>query len=191
MLRPVAYYYKVEAQGGPLLSTDPAVPAGSTVIYDVHAIGNPILWWLSTLAIVLIFVVLVQQLLHWLSPPQPEEPLYIEGQPSTAHRLPLNATELWLALFLGINYAANLLPWVKVTRCTFLYHYMGASVFASMAIAWLVDRWLHSRKSSLRMLGVLAIVAIVLAFIFWLPIYLGLPLSTQGFQMRMWLPSWV
>ena len=191
MLRPVAYYYKVEAQGGPLLSTDPAVPAGSTVIYDVHAIGNPILWWLSTLAIVLVFVVLVQQLLHWLSPPQLEDPSYIEGQPSTHRRLPLSSTELWLALFLGINYAANLLPWVKVTRCTFLYHYMGASVFASMAIAWLVDRWLHSRKPNLRTIGVLAIVAIVLAFIFWLPIYLGLPLSTEGFQMRMWLPSWV
>ncbi|MBW4471812.1 MAG: phospholipid carrier-dependent glycosyltransferase [Stenomitos rutilans HA7619-LM2] len=186
MLRPVAYYYKVEAQGGPLLSTDPAVRPGSMVIYDVHAIGNPFLWWLSTLAIVLVFVVLVQQLLNWRT-----TPLSTEGVATSDRRLTLSTTEIWLALFIGVNYAANLLPWVKVTRCTFLYHYMGASVFATMAIAWLVDRWLHSKQTNLRMLGIVAIVLIVLAFIFWLPIYLGLPLSTLGFKLRMWLPSWV
>lgn len=189
MLRPVAYYYKVEAQGGPLLSGDPAVRSGSTVIYDVHAIGNPVLWWLSTLAIVLVFIVLVQQIMQWLTLQTDIEG--IEGQPSNDRRPILNAAELWLALFLGINYAANLLPWVKVTRCTFLYHYMGASVFATMAIAWLVDRWLHSSKPNLRTFGIVTIVLIVLAFIFWLPIYLGLPLSSWEFQGRMWLRSWV
>jgi len=183
MLRPVAYYYKVEAQGGPLLSTDPAVRPGNTVIYDVHAIGNPLLWWLSTLAIVLVFLVLTQQLVRWLTVQT------AEGQDD--RRPVLNATELWLALFLGVNYAANLLPWVKVTRCTFLYHYMGASVFATMASAWLVDRWLHSKQPNLRTIGIIAIVLIVLAFIFWLPIYLGLPLSPLEFRLRMLLPSWV
>jgi len=34
-----------------------------------------------------------------------------------------------IALYLVLNWFANLLPWVRVTRCTFLYHYMGASVF--------------------------------------------------------------
>ena len=186
MWRPVAYYYKVEAQGGPLFSTDPAVKAGSEVIYDVHAIGNPLLWWLSTLAIALVFIVLTQQVITWLT-----MRTAADGYPDDDRRPFLNTTEVWLALFLCVNYAANLLPWVRVTRCTFLYHYMGASVFASMAIAWLVDRWLHSRQPNLRTMGIVAIVLIVLAFIFWLPIYLGLPLSSLAFRLRMALPSWV
>lgn len=186
MLRPVAYYYKVEAQGGPLLSTDPAVKAGSTVIYDVHAIGNPFLWWFSTLAIVLVFIVLAQQLFNWRTAQTAGE-----GVANHDRQPVLNSTEIWLALFIGVNYAANLLPWVRVTRCTFLYHYMGASVFATMAIAWLIDRWLHSKQPNLRTIGIIAIILIVLAFIFWLPIYLGLPLSTLGFKLRMWLPTWV
>ena len=185
MWRPVAYYYKVDAQGGPLFSADPSVRPGNTVIYDVHAIGNPLLWWLSTLAIVLVFIVLTQQVVIWLTVSS------AAGHTYPGRRPLLNATEIWLALFLCVNYAANLLPWVRVTRCTFLYHYMGASVFASMAIAWLVDRWLHSKQPHLRTIGIAAIVLIVLAFIFWLPIYLGLPLSSFAFRLRMWLPSWV
>jgi dolichyl-phosphate-mannose-protein mannosyltransferase len=191
MWRPVAYYYKVEAQGGPLFSSDPSVRPGSTVIYDVHAIGNPLLWWLSTLAIVLVFVVLTQQVVTWLTARSSAQESSSEGLPSSDRRPLLNPTEVWLALFLCVNYAANLLPWVRVTRCTFLYHYMGASVFASMAIAWLVDRWLHSKQANLRTMGIVAVVLIVLAFIFWLPLYLGLPLSSLEFRLRMWLPSWV
>ena len=186
MWRPVAYYYKVEAHGGPLFSSDPTVRPGSTVIYDVHAIGNPLLWWLSTLAIVLILVVLAQQLMRWLS-----LRTAVEGHADNDRPPALNVAEIWLALFLIVNYAANLLPWVRVTRCTFLYHYMGSSVFASMAIAWLVDRWLHSKQANLRTMGIVAVVLIVLAFLFWLPIYLGLPLSSLEFRLRMWLPSWV
>ncbi len=186
MLRPVAYYYKVEAQGGPLISGNPAVRPGTTVIYDVHAIGNPILWWLSTLAIATVLVLLLLQVVNWLRVRIAGEAMLYHDRTSA-----LNTSETWLALFFVVNYAANLLPWLDVTRCTFIYHYMGASVFAAMALAWLVDRWLDSRQQRLRTVGIAVIVLIVLAFIFWLPIYLGLPLSSLGFRLRMWLPSWV
>jgi dolichyl-phosphate-mannose--protein O-mannosyl transferase len=39
--------------------------------------------------------------------------------------------------------------------------------------------------------SVKTIFLILLAFIFWLPVFLGLPLSPQEFQSRMWLPSWI
>jgi dolichyl-phosphate-mannose--protein O-mannosyl transferase len=29
------------------------------------------------------------------------------------------------------------------------------------------------------------------AFIFWIPIYLGLPLSPDDYRMRMWFNSWI
>jgi dolichyl-phosphate-mannose--protein O-mannosyl transferase len=104
--------------------------------------------------------------------------------------LALSPTELWLGVFLVVNYAAQLMPWVPVTRCVFLYHYMGASVFATMAIAWLVDRWVGSSQAHLRTMGIGIILLIGLGFLFWMPIYLGLPLSPVGFEMRMWLSSW-
>jgi dolichyl-phosphate-mannose--protein O-mannosyl transferase len=183
MLRPVAYFYQVGDRNAPIPTAKAVLPlTDNRVIYDVHSIGNPVLWWLSTAAIVLLLGILLQQIVLWLQSRE-NSSLLQDSDP--------NPTELWLMLFLAINYLANLLPWVRVTRCTFLYHYMGASVFATMAIAWLVDRWLSSSSSSLRVTGLSTVMLIVLAFVFWLPIYLGLPLSEVEFGMRMWFRSWI
>jgi dolichyl-phosphate-mannose-protein mannosyltransferase len=197
MLRPVAYFYQITNPGDPLPTGKTPFPtAGDQVIYDVHSMGNPALWWLSTLAIALIFVVLIQRWCQWLAtrdraPVQlPDVPLnmnIVAGLNATG----LNATELWLGLFIVINYGANLLPWVRVTRCVFLYHYMASSMFALLGLAWLCDRWLSSRQSRLRHLGIVSVVLVTLGFLFWLPLYLGLPLSPLDFQMRMWLRSWI
>lgn len=203
MQRPVAYFYQITERGAPLpAGTSTLGSAPNRLIYDVHAMGNPVLWWLSTAAMILVLALLVQQACRWIfaqknqGSPAPPDSLTSSAWTSawTSEVLPsdwsVTPNDLWLALFLAINYGANLLPWVRVTRCIFLYHYMGASIFATMAIAWLVDRWLSS-PSQLREIGIASVVAIVLAFLFWLPIYLGLPLSPEEFQLRMWFPSWV
>jgi dolichyl-phosphate-mannose-protein mannosyltransferase len=96
-----------------------------------------------------------------------------------------------IGLFLIINYGANFLPWVEVTRCTFIYHYMSAVVFTFIAIAWFVDQCLLSYYRTLRFLGVTITFIIMAAFIFWIPIYLGLPLSPDDYRMRMWFNSWI
>jgi dolichyl-phosphate-mannose--protein O-mannosyl transferase len=40
-------------------------------------------------------------------------------------------------------------------------------------------------------MGVTALFLILLGFVFWMPIFLGLPLSPEAWQSRMWLPSWI
>ncbi|TAE94052.1 MAG: phospholipid carrier-dependent glycosyltransferase [Oscillatoriales cyanobacterium] len=189
MLRPIVYFYKTissNAQVDPVL---PPLPSGvNPVIFDVHAMGNPFLWWLSTLSLLLVIGVLVHRVLVWMETRRVASVEAIEQQrpilfPPT--------TEMWLALYLIVNWAANLLPWVKVTRCVFLYHYMGCSVFAALALAWWTDRWLHSPQTRLRGMGVTIIFLVLGAFIFWMPLYLGLPLSQMEWKIRMWLPSWV
>lgn len=188
MIRPVAYFYQVTNPGDPLPTGKSALTATpGRLIYDVHAIGNPFLWWLSTVAMAVVAIALMVYAISWLKARKASPPLMF--QPPQAV-LALNPTELWLGVFLVVNYAAHLMPWVPVTRCIFLYHYMGAAIFAIMAIAWLVDRWISSRQFHLRMMGIGTILLITLAFLFWIPIYLGLPLSPSGFELRMWLPSW-
>ncbi|NDJ17112.1 dolichyl-phosphate-mannose--protein mannosyltransferase [Myxacorys almedinensis] len=180
MLRPVAYFYQVTKVGDPLPTTGSTLTlAPGRVVYDVHAMGNPVLWWLSSGAIALLVWVLIE---NWKALPS----LATAYAPRT--RL-LPAKELWIGVFLFVNYMANLLPWMPVSRCVFLYHYMGASVFATMALAWFVDRWLSIYH--LRFAAMWIVVLVVAAFIFWMPVYLGLPLSEQGYQMRMWLRSWI
>ncbi|MES1025686.1 phospholipid carrier-dependent glycosyltransferase [Gloeocapsa sp. BRSZ] len=181
MIRPVAYFYYIaQSTTAPISIVGPPLPASyARVIYDVHAIGNPILWWLSTVGIVTLLWRLVRRFISWLR--------------NTSSRLVYRAspTDTWVALYLVLNWLANLLPWVRVTRCLFIYHYMGASVFAGMAIAWLVTRWLQGYSLLLRGIAVTIIFLILAAFIFWMPIYLGLPLTPESYRLRMWLPTWI
>jgi dolichyl-phosphate-mannose--protein O-mannosyl transferase len=179
----VAYFYGTAQTATESLAVmGPPLPAGARkVIYDVHAIGNPARWWLSTAAILILLWMLAQSVIGWA----------VGNRQERSPRLSPLPADSWIALYLVLNWVANLLPWVRVTRCTFLYHYMGASVFAGLAIAWLVDRWLHSYRRELRALGVTAIFLILLAFVFWMPIYLGLPLSPESYRLRMWFHSWI
>ncbi|MEG4998191.1 dolichyl-phosphate-mannose--protein mannosyltransferase [Microcoleus sp. B4-D4] len=189
MLRPIVYFYKTASNNGQPDPVLPPLPSGATeTIFDVHAMGNPFLWWFSTLALILVAGVLIHRIVVWFQTRQVASVDSLEQQqpilfPPTA--------QMWMVLYLIVNWAANLLPWMKVSRCVFLYHYMGCSVFGSLTLAWWVDRWLHSPQTRLRGMGVTIIFLVLAAFIFWRPIYLGLPLSQWEWNLRMWLRSWV
>ncbi|WP_298911370.1 phospholipid carrier-dependent glycosyltransferase [uncultured Nostoc sp.] len=181
MTRPMAYYYQTaESITEPLPVMGPPLPAGAgQVIYDVHAMGNPFLWWFGVAAILFLVGMLVSQLvIFWVKEKRFSVPATL-------------SVDTWIALYLVINYAANLLPWVKVTRCVFIYHYMCAVVFVFLAIAWFVDQCLRSYYQQLRAIGVTITFIILVAFIFWMPVYLGLPLSHNGYKLRMWFNSWI
>lgn len=183
MIRPVDYFFQRATDlSEPVPIAGPPLPAeAARVIYDVHAMGNPALWWFSTLAVVGVAVMLIQHLWQWMSNKK------IASAPGQVQ----DATAFLVPLYLMSNYAASFLPWVSVSRCTFLYHYMPAAVFSWLALAWLLDRWLYSYQKLLRVLALTLILVIFMALVFWLPIYLGLPLSPAGFQARMWFRSWI
>ena len=174
MIRPVAYFYQTAQTIHEQVPAYPPLPSGvGKVIYDVHAMGNPILYWLSTGAILLLILLFIERL--WLG----------------AWGIFLPTTTNYMILYLVMNWLANLLPWVTVTRCVFLYHYMGSSVFSGLGLAWIIDRWLHGEQRQQQIWAIIAIALILIAFAWWLPIYLGLPLSPQGHKLRMWFDSWI
>jgi hypothetical protein len=182
MTRPMAYFYQTAQSTHEALPVmGPPLPSGTgKIIYDVHAMGNPFLWWFGVAALLFLVGMLMRQfVIPWVRQKRFSPPTII-------------CVDTWIALFLVINYAANLLPWVKVNRCVFIYHYMTAVVFGFLAIAWLVDQCLRSYRIGLRALGVSITFMIVIAFVFWMPIYLGLPLSPFEYRpMRMWFNSWI
>lgn len=94
----------------------------------------------------------------------------------------------WTLQFALGNYLLQWLPWALIRRCVFLYHYLPALVFGCVVLAWgLVTLW---QRGYQRVTGaLLALPAIALAF--WLPVYLGLPLTPTAWRWRFWLPSWI
>jgi dolichyl-phosphate-mannose-protein mannosyltransferase len=183
MLRPIAYFYATARNTSETVPLTPPLPAGvGKVIYDVHAMGNPLLYIFSFVAIFIAIAFLTTNLIAW-----------VKGD---RHNIIQNVST-WVLVYILLNYAVNLLPWVRVTRCTFLYHYMPSSVFAFLALAWVIDWLLHSWQVNLRATGITLIFLVLLSFVYWMPIYLGLPLSQPEYNVRMIrvdtknLPTWV
>ena len=161
--RPIAYYYQV--------SDNPER------IYDVHAMGNPILWWLSSAAVFYLFIAFIAQFWDKLR--------------ETIGMKQYDNQTIFLWSYILLNYIANLLPWMSIKRCTFLYHYMGAYVFSWLALAWSVEYCLAQQQLRFKCVGLAIILGVIIAFVFWLPIYLGIPLSPAGFKARMLFPNWI
>jgi dolichyl-phosphate-mannose--protein O-mannosyl transferase len=197
MLRPIAYFYKTaQSFQVPVPVIGPPLPnSAGQAIYDVHAMGNPILWWFSSAAIAILIGLLLLQTWRWITTAREPDPVTSANATNSTRRDGRRGTGLtpygWIALYLVLNWVANLLPWIEITRCAFLYHYMESLVFSILALALFIDRWIRSPKSGYKVMGFALIGLILAGFVFWMPIYLGLPLSPEAIQMRRWLTSWI
>ena len=93
----------------------------------IYLLGNPAVWWLSTVAIIMALVtVLYDRVIH-------------------APRTLLIITGAWLM---------NMLPFVGITRVMFLYHYLTGLIWAILAVAYFADRMERPAKPMLAVSGI-------------------------------------
>ncbi len=95
----------------------------------IYLMGNPMIWWTTTLAIVFLLT------------------SYIFYGLKNSHK--------FLSTFLIAGYTLNLLPFIGVKRVMFLYHYFTAYIFAIMILVWLISQ----RKSSKWVVGTLIVLS--------------------------------
>ena len=86
-----------------------------------------------------------------------------------------------------ILYGAQLIPWMLVTRCTFLYHYFPSSMFCLAALA-LVLASAKNQRSAKRLGAVLCAAALVL-FVWYYPALSGMPIPAWRADLLNALPS--
>ncbi|MEM9002788.1 MAG: hypothetical protein AAGE59_04580 [Cyanobacteria bacterium P01_F01_bin.86] len=156
--------------------------ASSIAYHYVSGMGNPFLWWQSAIAIILLTGVAVWTL-----------PKIFARETSQAQSHTFNAlswTAGGTALYILLSYLANWLPWAAISRCSIIYHYMPASLFSFLALAWVLDRGLDSKEAWKQAIAGLSICLIVFGFWFWLPFFLGLPVTPEGLEARVWFKSW-
>lgn len=163
LIRPIGYYFN---------AVNDSANKAEHVFTDVHLLGNPFIFWLGALAILYVTLLWLRQLYR-----------YLKGQPVDAYFL--------LQTVLVAGFFANWLPWSIVSRCIFQYHYMPASLFAFIALAWWISDWLRSGKKLKRYSSVLMLLLIAFGFLFWLPLQLGFPLHPDSFYDRIWMRSWI
>ncbi len=164
MHRPISYEFSKDTRVG---------KDGKTIYFkSIHSFGNPVLYWLSSVAIAVVIVLFLYYSVR---------ALMIRSVPSFFSVLAFTST----------GYLATWLPWAFVSRCTFLYHYQTASVFSFMALAFclyvLARRCGRFGKAAVSLL----VAAVVVSFVYFLPFTLGIELERATFYDRMWFRSWI
>jgi 4-amino-4-deoxy-L-arabinose transferase-like glycosyltransferase len=94
---------------------------------------------------------------------------------------------LALALLVAA-FAFQFLPWARVERATFIYHYFTAVLFAMVAIAYLVDEGL--RRWEWRDLAIGFLVLAAVAFVLVFPLGSALPVPDWYVTAARALPPW-
>ena len=82
-----------------------------------------------------------------------------------------------------------LLPWALPKRVLFIYHAIPSFLFLSFGIAIYLKELTKINYG--RLLVGLYFAVLIIFFIYFLPIWIGWPISHSSFYHRMWLPGWI
>jgi dolichyl-phosphate-mannose-protein mannosyltransferase len=140
--------------------------AGSTEQASIYLLGNPVIWWASSCAILFLLVTFPAKALGFIK---------------RAKLPPTGRSEL-IIIF---GYLANVLPFMAVPRGMFLYHYLPALIFAILGIGLLLDRIDHKR-----MLGTILLAASIFGFLYFAPLTYGIPVSKAAMSRMFWFDGW-
>ncbi len=92
--------------------------------------------------------------------------------------------------FLCISYLAQYVPWMSISRITFIYHYFPAILFVILMMGYTI---LHIKEQFSWGKKATAIYLAIAVFVFFLffPIISGLPINREyGYHLR-WLRDWI
>ncbi len=137
---------------------------------NVYLLGNPIVWLLSIIGAASALIILVIRR-NWLG----------------------KQRNLVACLLLG--YGLNMIPFAFINRPMFLYHYLFAFILSILITCVVLGRFFdwqakqYGKKAADQTLLVL-IAAIVLGFLYFLPLTYGWPMSPTDLQKHVWLPTW-
>lgn len=95
------------------------------------------------------------------------------------------------AVFLIIGYLSQYLPWVFVSRTTFIYHYFASVPFVVFMVAYCMYIMVKERKVPKSVIFGYTAIACVLFFMFY-PVLSGQPINREYvFHFLRWFKSWV
>ena len=151
MTRPVLLFYQNQGAGR---------------VTTVFAVGNPLVWWASTGA-----VIAGIGELWWRR--------VVCKTPIADHPL--------IPLILG--YVCLMLPWLPGTRIPYNYNYLPVYPFAILVLVyWLCRLWRYRPWGAWSVVA-FAASAVALA-VYFLPLAMGLPTGHENLQQHIWFESW-
>lgn len=162
---------------------------------DVYLLGNPLVWWGSTIAVLLWLVARARR----NAGTRTDAGAGAGAGADAGADVGTDAGAGGSAEILAAGWAINLLPFAAIARLMYLYHYLHALTFAvALGALWLgaelhwhddVPTWRLSRERSDAVFWGLLAAALAL-FLFFAPVTYGWRLTPGALQLRLWLPGW-
>lgn len=144
---------------------NPKTPEARSYIY---LIGNPFIYWLGTLSVLILIISTLYNLLF--------KKYIVKDQQKTK-----------VVIFLIVGFLINFLPYMLIGRVMFLYHYETALIFSIITIVFWLN-YLQGKK--LLYISIIILITALSFFLYFSPITYGIPLTDKQLHSRMWLPSW-
>lgn len=92
-----------------------------------------------------------------------------------------------IALFLLVAYFSSMVPWILVSRTSYMYHYFPASVISILMIANMFKETFKTIKNKY---VIIYLLLVILAFIIFYPVISGMPVSSAYINMLRLFKTW-
>jgi dolichyl-phosphate-mannose--protein O-mannosyl transferase len=137
-----------------------------------------------------------------LSPTEPEDASALatestnvpsEAQPPSAEPAELSPEHLgrkWdlPAIFIVTVFFFSWVPYVFISRVTFIYHFYESVPLLCLASAYFINKYWNTKKGKIAAIAFFA--AVVVMFAVFYPVISGMPVSTSWIHNLKWFPSW-
>jgi len=96
------------------------------------------------------------------------------------------------ALFIAISYLSQYLPWIFISRMTFIYHYFASTPFVVIMIVYMFKDWLEEEENKRKKAYLIGYVVLtVILFIMFYPVLSGQTVSAEYVKNWLsWLSQW-
>lgn len=92
--------------------------------------------------------------------------------------------------FLFVSYAAQYVPWMSISRITFIYHYFPSILFVMLMMGYTMDCVVRQFKWGKKAVTAYLVTAVIVFFIFF-PVVSGYPVDKEwGMKLRL-LKEWI
>jgi dolichyl-phosphate-mannose--protein O-mannosyl transferase len=159
-------------------------------IRTLVTLGNPLLWWASTLAVIVAAVVVIRTGPRriWAllkadgTPPGPRA----DDAPTARADRSFLEDRAGALLWVLAAWAAPIVFWIPSLRDSYIYHFLPSYSFGLVLLAGLTDR-MYRRY---RLHTLLAVVLVAEVTLFYAPIWSELPLTQSALHARLFFPFW-
>lgn len=134
---------------------------GTGQMTSIAAFGNPAVWWLGAAAFIWLLVNMFK-----------------------ARRINK------MQLFVLIGFLAQFLPWIPITRSTFIYHYFASVPFIILMTVMMIRNLEENKKWYRKEITYIYLAVVVMLFGLFYPVIAGIQIPSGYGQILKWMPTW-